>query len=481
MTITFRNTLAQVVSSWQIPTLSYALIQNGEIVEVDYIDTTGRGTGCQLFQLGSLSKAFACTALNALADRSDYSLDTPNIHYLPQFRLSEPLLTAESTVVDLVAHRTGIGKFSASLMSYLGYSKFAILRAFELFPAARPFRTSFQYNDGLYLYVDSLIEAITGQTYWAFLEQNVLTPAGLKRVRSCLTDCHVDEVLATPHMLHADSLQAIRRSPMVTSLGAGCDLCADAEDLARWVLFNLNLINDQSRSSHWREALFAAQTPLSPGPVGCCLDPYMQPASYAMGWYIVPTPAGLAYEHLGGVPGYSSYISLLPAKGAGIVLLANRGELRFALEWLRLHYYDLSLGFGCGDLTATLRQQTNAFATSLQLSTASKQRQRVPFNLRSTKLIGRNPVYGELLFAMDCEGATATFGFAIQSLRAVYVGNNEFMASDAGANFGSFLKMILFKLSVDESRLTLTIYHDTQRGGLSLVGTYLFELHSRIN
>ena len=65
----------------------------------------------------------------------------------------------------------------------------------------------------------------------------------------------------------------------------------------------------------------------------------MTQTAYSLGWYHSKYNSYTALEHLGGVPGYTSYLSFIPELSSGIVLLCNKVDMRYPLELLRLHFY----------------------------------------------------------------------------------------------------------------------------------------------
>jgi CubicO group peptidase (beta-lactamase class C family) len=60
------------------------------------------------FAIGSTTKAMTAAALAMLVDDGKLRLDDRVIDHIPEFQLSDPWVTREVTIRDLLLHRTGV-------------------------------------------------------------------------------------------------------------------------------------------------------------------------------------------------------------------------------------------------------------------------------------------------------------------------------------------------------------------------------------
>src|SRR5437763_12797781 len=65
------------------------------------------------FAIGSATKAFTAAALGLLVDEKRLGWDDPVVKHLPQFQLSDPYVTRQVTVRDLLCHRSGLKRNEA--------------------------------------------------------------------------------------------------------------------------------------------------------------------------------------------------------------------------------------------------------------------------------------------------------------------------------------------------------------------------------
>src|SRR5699024_1152581 len=123
-----------------------------------------------LFGIASNSKAFTATALGILVEEGKIEWDAPVVEYLPWFRMSDPYVTREITVRDLLAHRSGLGLGAGDLLWWPGttYSREEIVRRLQNVPLENSFRSAYAYDNVLYMVAGELIEEVTGQSWEDF-------------------------------------------------------------------------------------------------------------------------------------------------------------------------------------------------------------------------------------------------------------------------------------------------------------------------
>ena len=125
--------------------------------------------------------------------RAKIRWDAPVIDYLPWFQMSDPYVTREMTVRDLLVHRSGLGLGAGDLLWWPAstYDRREIARRLRYLPLSTSFRSAYAYDNVLYLVAGEVIEAVSGQSWEDFVASRILA-----KVR------HVDEQRA-----------ALRRAP----------------------------------------------------------------------------------------------------------------------------------------------------------------------------------------------------------------------------------------------------------------------------
>ena len=85
--------------------------------------------------------------------------DQKVISVLPWFRLSDPFVTAELTIRDLLVHRSGLGLGAGDLLWWPSstYDRKEIARRLQFIPLSTSFRSAYAYDNVLYLVAGEVI------------------------------------------------------------------------------------------------------------------------------------------------------------------------------------------------------------------------------------------------------------------------------------------------------------------------------------
>ena len=113
----------RAMREFQVPGLAIAVVKDGRVVMergwgVRRMGEPAPVTEHTLFQIASNSKAFTAAALAMLVDEGRLAWDDRVIDHLPWFRLSDPYVTRELTIRDLLTHRSGLGLGAGDLLWY---------------------------------------------------------------------------------------------------------------------------------------------------------------------------------------------------------------------------------------------------------------------------------------------------------------------------------------------------------------------------
>lgn len=147
------------------------------------------------FNLGSIDKLITRIALWQLVADGKLSLDEPIGRYLPDYPNRD--VRERVTARQLVAMSSGVGNFYND--AYL--ERHAAIRTVDdylaLF-AADPLQfepgTSRAYSNGGYIVLGKLIETLTGQSYYDYVQNKVTGPAGMVDTRHYLIDERVQNL-----------------------------------------------------------------------------------------------------------------------------------------------------------------------------------------------------------------------------------------------------------------------------------------------
>jgi CubicO group peptidase (beta-lactamase class C family) len=164
-----RKCTEEMMNNLNVPGAAVAIIKDGEIILSEgfgYRDTENKKpvTTNTLFAIGSATKAFGTLSLSLLAQQQKFHWDTPIQTYIPTFSLHDPLAGSQITARDLASHRSGVSRHE--LLWYgSSLSRKDIVEKIRHLEMDAPFRTTFLYNNLMYITISYIVEQITHQTW----------------------------------------------------------------------------------------------------------------------------------------------------------------------------------------------------------------------------------------------------------------------------------------------------------------------------
>lgn len=330
----------QSIADYHIPALAVAVVHEGQIAfakayGVRNTDTGEPADAHTLFAVASNTKAFTAAALAQLVDDGRIRWDDRVRDHLPWFTLYDPYVSEEMRVRDLLCHRSGLGTFSGDLLWYgSDHSREEVLRAMRHLEPAAGFRSEFGYSNLMFMAAGSVIEAVTGESWDAYVKRSFLDPLGMERSVLSTTELPLRENVAAPH-----NWRAGRNDPIDwvnwDNAGPAGSLISSATEMAAWMQVQL----DSGRLASTGEQLWSTQrtremwTLHTPQPVSAFWNehlPSVHMRGYGLGWELYDLEGHQIAAHSGGYDGMISRQVLVPEARLGIVLLTNNNN---SLPW----------------------------------------------------------------------------------------------------------------------------------------------------
>ena len=246
----FDKYVDSVLTTFNVPGISIAVVKDDNIVlakgyGIKHIDDTAKVDAHTLFPIASNSKAFTAMALAILVDEGKLKWDDPVINYLPWFRMSDAWVTSQITVRDLLVHHSGIPAYAGDVLLFppSTYTAKEILQKLKDIPFVNSFRTTYAYDNILYVAAGEVITEVSGMPYEDFVKTNILDKAGMNETLSKFTDVKKAANVATGHVYLRDKLMPVNEfsEQLIgdASNSAGGILC-NANDIAKWLITELD-------------------------------------------------------------------------------------------------------------------------------------------------------------------------------------------------------------------------------------------------
>ena len=289
----FDEYVAKSQKLWDVPGLAIAVVEEGEVVFIKGYGVKELGGSHPvdehtIFSLASTTKAFTSFALAVLVDQGKLEWDDSVVDFLPWFKLSDPYITQNLTIRDLLTHRSGINPIPANFLWNLNYARKDIVYRMRHADVVSDFRSNWQYNNGMYLVAGEVIEAVSGVSWELFVRDNILHPLGMNETFMVASEVQKLKNVASAHVKVKDTLQSVAY-PSFDEVGAAGSMQSNVFDMAKWVTFLLDstkVENEPMLKPETHSELFRPQmllhAPLYPA-AGQARPNFF---AYGLGWFV---------------------------------------------------------------------------------------------------------------------------------------------------------------------------------------------------
>ena len=331
----------EAMKAWQVPGAAIAIVQGNDLVYdrgygVKDLASKEPVTADTLFACASTSKAFTATCIALLVEEGKMKWDDPVRKHVEYFRLSDPLAGQNVTLRDLVCHRTGLSRHDLLWLS-TGWGREEIIRRIGHVPLTQPFRTTYQYQNIMYLTAGQAVGAASKSSWDDFVKQRIFNPLGMAGANTSVTAVLRAPDRATPHRKTAGMVEPVAWRNIDNVAPAG-SVNAGVRDLSRWVRFQLGDGTFEGKrilDGKLLQELHAPQMVIPmDGPTGVssftrAMNPDTNQMSYAHGWTVQDYRGHLLVSHGGSIDGFRAQVALLPRHHIGIIVLSNLGQTSF--------------------------------------------------------------------------------------------------------------------------------------------------------
>jgi CubicO group peptidase (beta-lactamase class C family) len=348
-TADLRRTIDAERERFRVPGCAVVVVRDGEVVLAEGFglrDVTAElpVTPATLFPIASSTKTFTAALCASLVDEGRLAWDRPVREYLPGFRMHDDVVTAQLTIRDMLAHRSGLPRHD--LFWYTAdeaMSRDDLVAALRHLQPNFGFRERWQYNNMMYTTAGQVAGRIHGGSFEDAVRDRLLTPLGMKRTNFSVGDLAGDPDVARPYLQRPGSSGIEQTEYASLDLVGPCgNINSCIEELAGWVLTLLGAGVNGRPPLLSDGVLQALRSPVIPLPEASPLA-VGKPVGYGLGLLVEDYRGHRVTHHGGNIDGFSSQVSFVHDEGCGVVVLTNRegSALRDALPYV---IYDQLLG-----------------------------------------------------------------------------------------------------------------------------------------
>ena len=337
------------MKEWQIPGLSAVVVKNGKVVfqktyGIKDIETKEPVDDNTLFSMASTTKALIAISLGILVDQNKISWQDKVIDHLPLFKLSDPYITSDARVIDLLTHNLGIGNADL-LWSINNLSTAETIDKFKYSKKTYPLRGGFTYQNIMYVVAGELIEAVSGQNWTVFVENEILKPLKMTRTQTKSMDIMKAGNYTSPHYNDLDDGIVKVDYTFSDQIGAAGMVWSTTNDVSNYLTF---LVNDgtfkgdtiiQPATFHYLFKPHSILTENDVYPTNKLTKPKWN--TYGLGWFQQDYRGNKLDFHTGSLSGLVALTGIIHDKDVAVYIFANldHAELRHAIMYKAMDLY----------------------------------------------------------------------------------------------------------------------------------------------
>ena len=318
-------------ADWEVPGMAVAIVKDGEIIFSKGFGVLEEGKKHKvdensLFAIASNTKAFVSASLAHLVWEKKINWNDKVVSYLPYFELYDNYSTNETTLKDILSHRTGLGTFSGDVIWYKSeYSAEEVIKHAKYVPQAYSFRAGYGYSNLMFITAGEVINAVTGMPWDKFIESHIFKPLEMNRSVTTIKNLASLGNVASPHKSIEGTITPIAWTNW-DNMGAAGGIISNVEDMSKWMILQMKngvagkdtIFSPESQRDMW--------TPQNSFKVSSRSQkniPSKHFSAYGLGWGIWDYKGRKVVSHGGGYDGMYSRVTMIPEENLGVVVLTN--------------------------------------------------------------------------------------------------------------------------------------------------------------
>lgn len=405
----FEKYITKSLKEWNVPGIAVGIMHDGYII-------LGKGYGFRdiekklpvtrytLFPIGSSTKAFTAFVIAKLVEEKVLEWDDPVNKYVKEFELYDPWVTSNFRVIDLLIHNSGLPRHD---LAWYGSdrSREELVRGLKYLKSNKGFRTTFQYQNLMYMTAGYLAGQIKGRTWEELVQEYIARPLEMEGINFSIGESEKSDNYSLPYAENEGKLTKIPFYREMMGIGPAGSINSNVFEMIKWVKLQLDKGKWKGTQVISETGLEATHTPQFV--VGDSMiakltrfEELSHPA-YGMGWFVQNYRGNTLVHHGGNIDGFSAMISFMPDIKAGIVILTNKNNNLLTLA-TTFHIYDKLRGKKQIDWNTRLKEAQEERIKEMALEAAEQKKNRRtgegvhgPFNLLTGNYL--NGAYGNII------------------------------------------------------------------------------------
>ena len=280
-----------------------------------------------IFAIGSSSKAFTSAAIGTLVDQGKVKWDDHVVARWPEFKMSDPWVTKEIRVSDLMANHSGLSELAELFWHGIDHDRKELIKRLAEVPITEGFRYQFQYRNLMFLAAGQLIPRVNGTSWDEYVTHTIFDPLDMHRTTTQLADdIETQKNVARPHVIDykGNPLRIPYRN--VDNIAPAGSIMSTARDMANWIRMLADGGTFKGKTFLKPETLafiVRSQTPMPTTIDGKTAVPPADFHAYALSWFTESYDGTRLFHHGGDIDGMAALVGIVPDLKLGVAILSN--------------------------------------------------------------------------------------------------------------------------------------------------------------
>ncbi|MEW6989660.1 serine hydrolase [Colwelliaceae bacterium 6441] len=329
--------ITQAMETFQVPGVAVAIVKDNKVVMSKGFGVIEHGKPAQvnadtLFGIASNTKAMTAALIAQLVDQGKISWRTKVIDIIPEFQMPDAYVTREFTILDLLAHNSGLGLGAGDLMIWpeTTHTMSDIIHGMKYLPAVSSFRSEFAYDNLMYVIAGEVIARVTNDSWENTIRDNIFKPLGMTTTRAKFSLIEASNKNVARAHVPLDGKINVVGGNFIEKFAAAASVASSVNDMSLWLKAQLNQGAYQQEgqekelfSKKQSHKMWQAQTILPVSDHATKTDK-THFSAYGLGWFMKDYHGVKLIHHTGGILGMLSKVVLIPEENLGVVILTNQ-------------------------------------------------------------------------------------------------------------------------------------------------------------
>lgn len=338
----FDKYIQSSIPLWKTTGLAIAVVKDGQVIfkkgyGITNINDGKPFTTSTISFCASTTKAMTAACIGMLVDEGKLKWDDKLKDVLPGFRLYDPYVGDEITVRDLLRHNAGLG--NGDRLWLYGYSSEEIVRRMRYMKPAYSLRSSFIYQNLMYVVAGEVIKKVSGLPWDEFIKKRIFQPLGMNHTYTLFKEAKNEPSVITPHFYYGDTIVKAIEAIDFGGYNPAGSVVSCIDDITKWMQFiqdsaivnGQRLIKAETFAEFFKPQSFVTASQFYPTQEKT--HPHW--TTYGLGWFQQDYRGKMIQYHTGSLDGAIAIFGMVPEEKFSIYIFANldHSEIRHALMW----------------------------------------------------------------------------------------------------------------------------------------------------